>query len=263
MSEGGRRKKQDTCLPPYDIDNNNNREQTIEKKKNNSVCVYQEDSFHGLYFSAGINKDFFHVYSGGTPIQEVNARMAKLIFNTWMWVCVTALQFFAIERGIIKQGPPQKLCSWKRISTMWIGFVSSRRHTKWGNSWSPTKKRSWKIVYLIVELVSCNFLELLGFLWTDELRSLWFSDPARRPTTAVDERPWNRSRLAFLSRPGLAHRYAFSTGQVCVLVQHVTSYVYVCVCVFLSNDRYTHTHDDGGFSSLLLKSNRQTYTHNV
>lgn len=78
------------------------------KKKNNSVCVYQEDSFHGLYFSAGINKDFFHVYSGETPIQEVNARMAKLIFNTWMWVCVTALQFFAIERGIIKQGPPQK-----------------------------------------------------------------------------------------------------------------------------------------------------------
>jgi hypothetical protein len=50
--------------------------------------VYREDSFHGLYFSAGINKDFFHVYSGGTPIQEVNARMAKLIFNTWMCVCV-------------------------------------------------------------------------------------------------------------------------------------------------------------------------------
>jgi hypothetical protein len=172
-------------------------------------------------------------------------------------VCVTALQFFAIERGIIKQGPPKTLKFEKNLDDVdW-------RHTKWGNSWSPTKKRSWKIVYLIVELVGCTFLELLGFLWTDELRSLWFSDLARRPTTAVDERPWNRSRLAFLSRPGLAHRYAFSTGQVCVLVQHVTSYVYVCVCVFLSNDRYTHTHDDGGFSSLLLKSNRQTYTHNV
>lgn len=234
MSEGGRRKKDKKKRHLFTTLRHRQQQQQRTNNWKKIQCVYREGSFHGLYFSAGINKDFFHVYSGGTPIQEVNARMAKLIFNTWMCVCVCdCVTIFRSRTRNNQTRAPQNFVVGKESRRCGLDSFPHGDTQNGGNSWSPTKKRSWKIVYLIVELVGCIFLELLGFLWTGEMRSLWFSDLARRPTTAVDERPWNRSRLAFLSRPGLAHRYAFSTGQVCVVVQHVTSYVYVCVCVSL------------------------------
>jgi hypothetical protein len=82
MSEGGRRKKKTPVYHLTTSTTTTTENKQLKKKKIIIQCVYREDSFHGLYFSAGINKDFFHVYSGGTPIEEVNARMAKLIFNT-------------------------------------------------------------------------------------------------------------------------------------------------------------------------------------